>query len=75
MDGYLHTIIATNLLFASFWVGKFLGRREGKFLGRREGEMYVWDIIGNIFNAVKIEISESGDMIVTDMNGKEKIVK
>lgn len=67
MDGFTHTIIATNLLFASFW--------GGKFLGRREGEMYVWDIIGNIFNAVKIEISESGDMIVTDMNGKEKIVK
>jgi hypothetical protein len=67
MDGYLHTIIATGLLFASFWIGKFFGRREG--------EMYVWDIIGNIFNAVKIEINESGDMIVTDMNGKEKIVK
>ena len=67
MDGYLHTIIATGLLFVSFWIGKFFGRREG--------EMYVWDIIGTIFNAVKIEISESGDMIVTDPNRKEKVVK
>ena len=67
MDGYVHTIIATVLLFAAF--------RVGKYFGKQEGEMYVWDIIGTIFNATKIEISESGDMIITDTEGKEKIVK
>jgi len=67
MDGMTHTIIATGLLFVAFWVGKFLGRREG--------ELYVWDIIGNIFDAVKIEINESGEMIVTDIDGREKQVK
>lgn len=67
MDGTIHTLIATGLLFAAFTAGKFFGKREG--------EMYVWDIIGNIFNAVKIEINESGEMIVTDVNGKVKQVK
>lgn len=67
MDGTIHTLIATGLLFAAFTAGKFFGKQEG--------EMYVWDIIGNIFNAVKIEINESGEMIVTDVDGKVKQVK
>jgi hypothetical protein len=67
MDGYLHTIIATGLMFASYYAGNFFGHRNG--------EMYVWDIIGNIFNAAKIEITENGELIITDMNGNEKKVK
>lgn len=53
----------------------FVAYSAGKFFGRREGEHYVWDIIGNIFNAAKIEITELGELIVTDMNGNEKKVK
>jgi|TARA_A200000159_G_scaffold141639_1_gene144633 hypothetical protein len=67
MDGITHTIIATGLMFASYYAGNFFGRRKG--------EMYVWDIIGNIFNAAKIEITENGELIITDMNGNEKKVK
>lgn len=67
MDGMLHTIIATGMLFVAY--------SAGKFFGRREGELYVWDIIGNIFNAAKIEITELGELIITDMNGNEKKVK
>ncbi len=67
MDGLTHTIIATALLFVAFYAGKFFGRREGEF--------YVWDIIGNIFNAAKIEVTENGELIITDMNGNEKKVQ
>lgn len=67
MDGYIHTIIATTMLFVAFYAGKIFGRREGEY--------YVWDIIGNIFNAAKIEVTEKGELIITDMNGNEKQVK
>jgi hypothetical protein len=67
MDGITHTIIATGLMFASYYAGNFFGYRKG--------EMYVWDIIGNIFNATKIEVTENGELVITDMNGNEKKVK
>ena len=67
MDGKLHTIDETGLLFVAY--------SAGKFCVRREGELYVWDIIGNVFNAAKIEITELGELIITDMNGNEKKVK
>lgn len=66
MDPYLHTAIAVVMLFTSYLIGRYYGRKEA-------GNEF-WFGLLEIFNAKKIEISEDGEFLVTDMNGNEKKV-
>lgn len=66
MDAITHTIIATVMLYVSYQVGKWFGNKEG--------EDHVWNIIGSVFNAKKIEINEDEEFIVTDIDGKSRKV-
>lgn len=66
MDPYLHTAIAISMLFVSFHVGKYLGRKEAG--------SEIWFGLLEVFNAKKIEINDDGEFLVTDMNGNEKKV-
>ena len=66
MDPYVHTAIATVMLFISYQVGKYKGVKEGA--------SELWMGLLEVFNAKRIEINEDGEFLVTDMNGKEKKV-
>ena len=66
MDPYVHTVISTGLLYVAF--------RIGRWKGAKDGELIFWNSLINIFKAKAIEITDDGDMIVTDMNGNEKKV-
>jgi hypothetical protein len=66
MDPYVHTAIATGMLFVAYQVGKYLGRREA---GKE-----IWFGLLDVFNAKKIEINEDGEFMVTDFDGRERKV-
>jgi hypothetical protein len=66
MDPYLHTAIATGMLFVSYQIGRYNGVKEGAF--------ELWLGLLEVFNAKEIKINEDGEFLVTDKNGKEKKV-
>lgn len=66
MDPYVHTGIAVAMLFVSYQIGSYIGKKEA-------GEMF-WGGLLEVFNAKRIEINEDGEFLVTDMNGNEKKV-
>jgi len=66
MDPYVHTAIATVMLFVAYQVGKYLGRKEA---GKE-----IWFGLLDVFNAKKIEINEDGEFMVTDFDGRERKV-
>lgn len=66
MDPYLHTAIATGMLFVAYQIGRYNGVKEGAF--------ELWMGLLEVFNAKEIKINEEGEFLVTDMNGKEKKV-
>jgi len=66
MDPYVHTAIATGLLFVSFQVGKYFGRKEA-------GSEF-WFSLLEVFNAKRIEINDDGEFLVTDFNDRERKV-
>ena len=66
MDPYVHTVIATGMLFITFHIGKRFGRKEA---GQE-----IWFGLLDVFNAKKIEINEEGEFLVTDHNDRERKV-
>jgi len=66
MDPYVHTAIATGMLFASYQIGKYLGRKEA---GQE-----IWFGLLDVFNAKRIEINDDGEFLVTDFDDRERKV-
>jgi len=66
MDPYVHTAIATGMLFVAYQVGKYLGRKEAGH--------DIWFGLLDVFNAKRIEINEEGEFLVTDHNDNERKV-
>jgi len=66
MDPYLHTFIATALLFGSYMAGRHFGYRDGL--------VDVWSSLLTVFKAKKMEINDNDDLIITYENGKERKV-
>lgn len=67
MNEYLHTAIALGLMFGSYIIGKYLGRKEG-----------VEDILGALMNCWGVKavvIDEDGSVIVTKKDGTEKTIE
>ena len=64
MDPYIHTLLATSLMFASFMTGKYFGRGEG----HRD----IIQTILEVFDASGMEINESGDFFITTNDGETK---
>ena len=65
MDPYLHTIIATGLMFTSYKVGAYFGKQEGYH--------NMIQTLLQCFRADSLEITEDADFYVT-VNGEEKKV-
>lgn len=66
MDPYLHTVIATGLLAAAYFIGRYLGKEDGI--------LFTWGMIMDAFDAKEIEIDDEGDLIITyNDNTKEKL--
>jgi len=66
MDGTTHTLIAVGLMAASFYTGKYLGRREA-----------VTDFINTllaVFKVQSLEITEDLEFFVYDNDGNERKV-
>ena len=66
MDPYVHTAIATAMLFVSYQIGKHIG---GKEAGKE-----IWFGLLEVFNAKKIEINEDGEFMVTGFDDRERKV-
>jgi hypothetical protein len=66
MDPYVHTAIATAMLFFAYQIGKHFGRKEAG--------SEIWFGLLEVFNAKLIEINEDGEFLVTDHEGIEKKV-
>lgn len=66
MDPYVHTAIATGMLFVAYHIGKYIG---GKEAGKE-----IWFGLLEVFNAKRIEINDKGEFMVTDFDDKERKV-
>jgi len=66
MDPYIHTLVATGLLMASFYFGRYFGERSGK--------QEVCNVMLAAMGAVELIVEEDGTMLITYEDGeKEKI--
>lgn len=66
MDPYIHTLVATGLLMASFYFGRYFGQESGR--------AEVCNVLLTAIGAVELAIEEDGSMVVTYEDGeKEKI--
>jgi hypothetical protein len=66
MDPYVHTVIATVMLFCSYKLGRYFGGKE------------TWSVICaillDLYKAESLEITPEGEILVTDANGNERKV-